>query len=136
MSTAYAGLQCDQPTPETYFYRAHTRGLLRRFLYLKMRKGRSSCMLDGVTRGWVQSRPIVSFEDAMLFVFDMEKAIDKLPSLDRAILTRVVIQEYTQTEAAVLLGMSARTMSYKFALAMDRLTQILLDTELLVVNSH
>jgi DNA-directed RNA polymerase specialized sigma24 family protein len=73
------------------------------------------------------------FEDAAIFVHDMEKCIKALPSLDRDILNRVVIQEYTQTEAAVLLGMATRTMSYKFAAAMDRLTAKLIEAELLIL---
>jgi DNA-directed RNA polymerase specialized sigma24 family protein len=63
----------------------------------------------------------------------METCIKSLPSLDRDILTRVVLQEWTQTEAAILLGMSARALSYKFAAAMDRLTQKLIEAELLIL---
>jgi hypothetical protein len=44
-----------------------------------------------------------------------------------------VLQEYTQVEAAVLLGMSARTISYKFPKALDRLTERLLAAGLLVL---
>jgi DNA-directed RNA polymerase specialized sigma24 family protein len=48
-------------------------------------------------------------------------------------LSRIVLQEYTQTEAATLLGMSVRTISYKFPQALDRLTEKLLETGLLVL---
>ena len=48
-------------------------------------------------------------------------------------LCRIVIQEYTQAEAATLLGMSVRTISYKFPMALDRLTEKLLETGLLVL---
>ena len=121
---------------ELYFLRAHTHGLLRRYLYSSFQPCRvGSVLRDPVGRGWVSSRPICTFEDAMLFVFDMEKCIKSLPSLDRDILTRTVLQEYTQTEAAVLLGMSARAMSYKFSAAMDRLTRKLIEAELLILPS-
>jgi DNA-directed RNA polymerase specialized sigma24 family protein len=69
----------------------------------------------------------------MLFVIDMEKVIKRLPSLDRDMLTRIVIQEYTQAEAACLLGMSVRTISYKFPAALDRLTEKLLEAGLLIL---
>lgn len=119
---------------ELYFLRAHAHGLLRRYLYASMQPCRvGSTLRDPVGRGWVSSRPIMCFEDAAIFVHDMEKCIKALPSLDRDILNRVVIQEYTQTEAAVLLGMAARTMSYKFAAAMDRLTAKLIEAELLIL---
>jgi hypothetical protein len=117
-----------------FFLRAHTHGLLRRYLYSSFQPCRiGSTLRDPVGRGWVSSRPICTFEDAMLFVFDMEKCIKSLPSLDRDILTRVVLQEYTQSEAAALLGMSARTMSNKFPAAMDSLTRKLIEAELLIL---
>ncbi len=79
------------------------------------------------------NRRIRTFEDAVIFVLDVERCLDRLGSLDRAMLSRIVLQEYTQAEAAVLLGMSPRTISYKFPLALDRLTEQLLKTELLVL---
>lgn len=119
---------------ELYMLRQHTHGLLRRYLYASFQTCRvGSTMRDPVGRGWVSSRPITTFEDALIFVHDMERCIKSLPSLDRDIITRVVLQEYTQTEAAVLLGMGSRTMSYKFPAAMDRLTEKLIGSELLIV---
>ena len=44
------------------------------------------------------------------------------------------MQEYTQEEAAELLGMSHRTLVRRYAQAMDALTRILLDAELLEVE--
>jgi DNA-directed RNA polymerase specialized sigma24 family protein len=48
-------------------------------------------------------------------------------------LSRIVLQEYTQAEAATLLGMSVRTISYKFPKALDSLTEKLLEADLLVL---
>lgn len=119
---------------DVFYLRAHTHGLLRRYLYASMQPCRVACTLNSpIGRGWVSSRPITSFEDAMLFVIDMEKVIKRLPSLDRDMLTRIVIQEYTQAEAACLLGMSVRTISYKFPAALDRLTEKLLEAGLLIL---
>lgn len=69
----------------------------------------------------------------MIFVLDVEKCLDKLGSLDRQMLSRIVLQEYTQAEAASLLGMSVRAISYKFPLALDRLTEKLLESDLLIL---
>jgi ribosomal protein L28 len=114
--------------------RAHTHGMLRRYLHASMQPCRVTSTLSGrIYRGWVSTPPIRCLEDAMIFVHDMEKCIESLPSLDRDILTRIVIQEYTQAEAAVLIGMSVRTMSYKFPAAMDRLTRKLIEAELLIL---
>ena len=122
------------PDASLAFYRKHTERMLRRYLYASMQVGRSPSILgDPVGRGWVSSRPIRTFEDAVIFVLDLERCLDKLSSLDRQLLSRIVLQEYTQTEAASLIGMSVRSLSYKFPLALDRLTEKLLASGLLVL---
>jgi hypothetical protein len=108
--------------------------MLRRYLYASMQVGRTPSILgDSVGRGWCSSRPVRTFEDAVIFVLDVETCLDRLGSLDRQMLCRIVIQEYTQAEAATLLGMSVRTICYKFPLALDRLTEKLLASGLLVL---
>ena len=108
--------------------------MLRRYLYASMQVGRAPSILsDPVSRGWASSRPIRTFEDAVIFVLDVERCLDKLGSLDRELLCRIVLQEYTQAEAATLIGMSVRAISYKFPEALDRLTEKLLATGLLVL---
>ncbi len=90
--------------------------MLRRYLYASMQVGRAPSIFgDPVSRGWASSRPVRTFEDAVIFVLDMEKCLDQLGSLDRQLLSRIVLQEYTQAEAAMLLGMSVRAVSYKFS---------------------
>ena len=116
------------------FYRKHTESLLRRYLYASMQVGRAPSILsDPVGRGWASSRPIRTFEDAVIFVLDVERCLERLTPLDREMLSRVVLQEYTQAEAATMLGMSPRAMSYKFPAAVDRLTEKLLAAGLLVL---
>ena len=123
-----------EPLVSVAFYRKHTENMLRRYLYASMQVGRSPSILgESVGRGWCSSRPVRTFEDAVIFVLDMETCIDKLEELDRQMLCRVVLQEYTQAETAVLLGMSVRTVCYRLPQAIDRLTDILLDAGLLAV---
>ena len=123
-----------RPAASLAFYRKHTESLLRRYLYASMQVGRAPSILsDPVARGWASSRPIRTFEDAVIFVLDVEKCLSKLQPLDREILSRVVLQEYTQAEAACMLGMAVRTMGYKYPLAVDRLTEKLLTASLLVL---
>ncbi len=99
-----------------------------------MQVGRApSILADSVGRGWASSRPVRTFEDAVIFVLDIEKCLGQLGRLDRDILARVVLQEYTQAETAVMLGMALRTISYKYPLALDRLTEKLLAAGLLVI---
>jgi hypothetical protein len=122
------------PVVSVAFYRRHTEKMLRRYLYASMQVGRAPAILgDPIGRGWVSSRPVRTFEDAVIFVLDIENCLNQLGSLDRHMLCRIVIQEYTQTETASLLGMSVRAVSYKFPLALDRLTEKLLEAGLLVL---
>jgi hypothetical protein len=124
----------SRPAASLAFYRRHTESLLRRYLYASMQVGRAPSILgDPVGRGWVSSRPVRTFEDAVIFVLDVEKCLSKLPLLDREILSRVVLQAYTQMEVAGMLGMAIRTMGYKYPLALDRLTEKLLAASLLVL---
>jgi hypothetical protein len=126
--------ETGEPPVSLAFYRRHTESILRRYLYASMQVGRAPSILsDPVGRGWASSRPIRTFEDAVIFVLDVERCLDRLDELDRQILSRIVLQEYTQAEASVFLGLSARTVSYKFPQALDRLTEHLLASGLLVL---
>jgi hypothetical protein len=124
----------EAPVVSLAFYRKHTESMLRRYLYASMQVGRAPSILgDPIGRGWVSSRPVRTFEDAVIFVLDVETCLNQLSSLDRQMLCRVVLQEYTHAEAAILMGMSVRTISYKFPQAVDRLTEKLLKTGLLML---
>jgi DNA-directed RNA polymerase specialized sigma24 family protein len=99
-----------------------------------MQVGRAPSILgDPIGRGWVSSRPVRTFEDAVIFVLDVEACLNQLGSLDRQLLSRIAIQEYTQSETASMMGMSIRAVSYKFSQALDRLTEKLLASGLLVL---
>ncbi len=122
------------PVVSLGFYRKHTESLLRRYLYASMQVGRAPNILgDPIARGWCSSRPIRTFEDAVIFVLDVERCLNRLGSLDRLLLSRIVLQEYTQAEAASLLGMAVRTVSYKLPKAIDSLPEKLLESGLLVL---
>ena len=123
------------PVVSVALYRRHTEKMLGRYLYASMEVGRAPAILDEPIAGGgsPSSRPVRTFEDAVIFVLDFENCRNQLGSLDRQMLRRVVIQEYTQTETAILLGMSVRAVSYKFPQAFDRLTEKLLVAGLLVL---
>jgi hypothetical protein len=132
------------PTPEAgeslpsislAFYRKHTEKTLRRYLYASMLVGRAPAILgEPVGRGWVSSRRVKTFEDAVIFVLDIERCLNKLGVLDRALLSRIVLQEYTHVETASLLGICVRSVSYKYPMALDRLTELLLQSGLLILS--
>ena len=77
-----------RPVATYAFYRKHTENLLRRYLYASMQVGRSPDLLgESVGRGWVSSRPVRTFEDALIFVLDVERCLNRLTFLDRQIVT-------------------------------------------------
>ena len=123
------------PVVTLAFYRKHTESLLRRYLYTSMRVGRTPSMLgDPVARGGASSRPLRTFEDAVIFVLDMESCLGKIDGVDRELLSRVVLQEYSHEETAALLGMSPRTVSSRLPQALDHLTEKLLQSGLLFIS--
>lgn len=116
------------------FYRKHTENLLRRYLYASMQVGRSPNLLgESVGRGWVSSRRVRTFEDALIFVLDVERCLKRLSPLDQQLIARTVLQEYSQVEAAAHLGLSLRTVNHKLPEALDRLTEALVTADLLVL---
>jgi len=122
------------PNVSVAFYRKHTEKMLRRYLYASMLVGRAPAILgEPVGRGWVSSRKVKTFEDAVIFVLDIERCLKMLKPVDQAILSRVVLQEYTHAETADILGVSVRTISYKYKQALDSLTVLLLRSELLIL---
>jgi Sigma-70, region 4 len=132
--TGAAEKAADVPATSLAFYRRHTERMLQRYLYASMQVGRAPSVLgDPVGRGWVSSRPIRTFEEALVFVLDVERCISRLEFLDRLLLSRIVLQAYTHEETAALLGMAVRTVSSRLGKALDRLTERLLETGLLVL---
>jgi len=125
----------ETPDQRIDSFRRHTERLLRRYLYASMQVGRSPSLLNNpVARGWASSRPVRTFEDAVIFVLDVETCLGKLDSLERELLGRIVLQEYTYAETAVLIGMSTRAVAYKYPRVVDKLTELLLEARLLVLR--
>jgi DNA-directed RNA polymerase specialized sigma24 family protein len=126
--------EVEEPATSWAFYRRHTENLLRRYLYASMQVGRSPNLLDEpVGRGWASSRPIRTFEDALIFVLDVERCLDKLSRMDRFMIQRIVLQEYTNPEIAAMLRMSSRTVCTKLCDALDRLSKQLVESGVLVL---
>ena len=119
---------------EVAFYRKYTEGMLRRYMYRSMEIGRVPSLLgDFSFRGRSSSRRAYTFEDSIVFVHDVERCLAKLNPLERDLVGRIALQEYTQAEAAELLGMSVRTVVRRYAEALDRLTHVFLRLKLMQV---
>lgn len=124
------------PLSSLQFYRRYTELLLRRYMQVSMRMGKVPSVLGScMFRGRVSSRPVQSFEDAVIFVYDVERCMGKLNPEDRELIARIALQEYTQAEAAALTGQSQRSVVRKYGEAVDTLTRIFLEKDLLEVES-
>ncbi|HEX3469961.1 MAG TPA: hypothetical protein VHT28_02145 [Silvibacterium sp.] len=115
------------------FYRKRTELLLRRYMRVSMDMGRvPSVMGNIVFRGRASSYRIRNFEDAVIFVIDVEKCLKRLDGFSQELIARIALQEYTQAETAELMGQGLRSVTRKYAEVLDRLTSIFLESRLLI----
>lgn len=123
-----------RPPAEVAFYRKYTEGMLRRYMYRSMEIGRVPSLLgDFSFRGRSSNRSSYTFEDSVIFVHDVERCLAQLKSVERELVARIALQEYTLAEAAELLGVSIRTAVRRYEDALDRLTQVFLRLKLMQV---
>src|SRR5271155_4861211 len=122
----------SKPIETLAFYRKHTETLLRQYMQKSLEMGRTPSILGNcMFRGKVSSRQLHSFEDTVIFVFDIEKCLKSLDKFSQEIIARVALQEYSQGETATLTGHPLRSIVRKYAEAIDRLTEMFLEYELL-----
>jgi predicted DNA-binding protein (UPF0251 family) len=118
--------------PDIWLYRDRTAALLRRYFRISIEVGRlPSLMGREVFRGKVTAYKMRTFEDAVIFIHDVERALEELDDFERELISRILFQEYTQDEAARLLGCWRRTVGRRFPEALDRMSEIFLEGGLL-----
>ena len=109
-------------------YRRRTVALLRRYARASVEVGRLPSLLGReFFRSRVTSYTMRNFEDVVIFVADMEQAIEKLNALDKKLLAMNVLEEYTIPEVARLLGYNQRMVERFLQDALDQLSRILLE---------
>lgn len=121
-----------RPKVELAFYRKYTEGMLRRYLRLSMSSGRVPSLLGReLFRGNVTSYRVHGFEDAVIFCYDVEKRLARMEVMDQQLIKRIALQQYTQGEAAGMLGLSLRNCIRQYGYALDRLTEMFLEAKML-----
>ncbi|HEX4154385.1 MAG TPA: hypothetical protein VHY48_02110 [Acidobacteriaceae bacterium] len=129
---AQAETKLAEPKVELGFYRKYTEAMLRRYLRTSMEAGRvPSLMGREMFRGQVTSYKVKSFEDAVIFCIDVERCLARLRRQDQQLIQRIALQNYTQGEAAPLVGLSLRQCVRAYGRAVDRLTEMFLEAGLL-----
>jgi DNA-directed RNA polymerase specialized sigma24 family protein len=113
--------------PDLWLYRERTIALLRRFLHFSLETGRLPSLLGRqFFRAKVTSYRMVTFEDAVIFVHDVERCLEYLDEFSQQLIARITLQEYTREEAAVLLHCCSKTIQRAYPEALDRLSEIFL----------
>src|SRR5947208_4639559 len=118
--------------PDLWLYRERTIALLRRYLRISIEVGRLPSLLGReLFRSKVTSYRMSSFEDAVIFVHDVERALDQLDSFGKDLVAVIIFQDYSQDEAAEVLHCARRTVCREFPEALDRISELFLDGGLL-----
>jgi hypothetical protein len=113
-------------------YRDRTVALLKRYARASVEVGRLPSLLGReFFRSRVTSYSMTTFEDVVIFVYDMEQALNKVGPLEKRLLAMHVLEEYTQGEIARLLGCTRRWIEFRIPEAIDELTRILLECGLM-----
>lgn len=115
----------DGANPDLWLYRDRTVALLRRYMRLSVEVGRLPSLLGReFFRTRVLSYRAATFEDTVIFVHDVERMLGRLDPFSQKPIAKIVLQEYTQDEAARLLGCWRRTVGRRFHEALDRLSEM------------
>ena len=118
--------------PDLWLYRERTIALLRRYLRISIEVGRLPSLLGReLFRSKVTSYRMSSFEDAVIFVHDVERALHQLDAFGKDLVAVIVFQDYSQDEAAEVLHCARRTVCRGFPEAVDRISELFLEGGLL-----
>ncbi len=113
-------------------YRGRTVKLLRRYLRTAIETGRLPSILGSAFfRTGVTSYGVVTFEDRVIFVHDMEICLEKLGEFSRQIIARYVLEEHSLEDTARLLRCDERTIRRNVSMVLDDCSEILLQMGLL-----
>ncbi len=97
-----------------------------------MELGRTPCLLGNlVLRGRVSSYRMKSFEDLVIFIFDIEKCLKQLDRPTQIVITHVALEDFTVEETAKITGDSQRSVWRMYGEGLDRLTRLFLEYGLL-----
>jgi hypothetical protein len=113
-------------------YRGRTVAMLRRYMRYSIETGRLPSLLGReFFRAKVTAYTVVTFEDRVIFVHDMEKCLARLDEFSRQLIARHILQEHDQAATGKLLHCTERTVRTYVPAVLDVLTEILLDVGLM-----
>jgi len=118
--------------PDLWLYRDRTIAILRRYLRLAVEVGRLPALLGReFFRTRVTSYHTQTFEDTVIFVHDVERCVGLLNNAELELIAVIVMQQHHHYEAAQMLRCTRRTIVRSYGDALDRLSEIFLDRDIL-----
>jgi hypothetical protein len=122
----------DDRERERRTYRGRAVAMLQRYMRYSIETGRLPSLLGReFFRATVTAYTVVTFEDRVIFVHDMEKCLEKLDEFSRQLIARHILQEHDQAATGKLLHCTERTVRTYIPLVLDLLVEILLDVGLM-----
>jgi len=113
-------------------YRGRTVAMLRRYMRYSIETGRMPSLLGReIFRAKVTSYTVVTFEDRVIFVHDMEKCLERLDEFSRQLIARHILQEHDRWATAKLLHCNEKTVRRYTPLVLDLLSEILIEVGLM-----
>jgi hypothetical protein len=115
-------------------YRGPTVAMLRRYYDMSLQFGRVPSVLGReLFRANITNVHDAWFEDSVNFVCDVEHCVETLAPGHREVIKRLIFQGYTQEELAGMLHLTDRHVRRLLLDALDALSQIFLDRDLMVL---
>src|SRR5579871_3650892 len=113
-------------------YRGRTVAMLRRYMRTSIETGRLPSLLGKeFFRAKVTAYTVVTFEDRVIFVHDMEKCLERLDEFSQQLIARHILQEHDRWATARLLNCNEKTVRRLTPYALDRLADVLVKMGLL-----
>ncbi len=128
----YEEIESEDENRRRRICRGRTVAMLRRYMKYSIETGRLPSLLgQEFFRAKVTSYSVVTFEDRVIFVHDMEKCLERLDDFSRQLIARHVLQEHDQAATAKLLHCTERTVRRLIPIALDQCYEILLEMGLM-----
>src|SRR3954468_14319754 len=122
----------DADNPELALYRMRTEGLLRKYLRMSVELGHLPSLLGReFFRTQVTCYGTNTFEDAVIFVHDVDRCLEKMHKRYQEVIARLFFQQYTHEETAKLMNCTQKTLATWRLDALDLLTKVFLEKGLL-----
>jgi hypothetical protein len=128
----YEEIRSDEENRMQRIYRARTVVMLRRYMKYSIETGRLPSLLgQEFFRAKVTTYSVVTFEDRVIFVHDMERCLERLDEFSRQLIARHILQEHDQMATARLLHCTERTVRRLIPVALDQFCEIMLKAGLI-----